>query len=195
MEDYVLRSWTGKTREPKSPKKAFARGRGWKDILADHFRNTRTAYFEFLAFEYTDCDSMLNKRHEMKKYWYLRNHVSSELSLMQSVHNLQKVIQSIQMFQDEGERNQVVPSNLKEKEWYVKDSPGVSSVDDLKGFPVLKKRKEYRTKVGDDIDFEEIKDAAKRYAAALSGLPEFAGEYFDVVAGGPPRVSQSLSLC
>ncbi len=190
MEDYVLRKWTGKVRESKSPKKAFARGRGWKDILADHFRNTRTAYFEFLAFEYEFCDDMLTKRHEMKKYWYLRNHVSSSCSPMQSVLLVGLVLKMFpfHLLQDEGERHTTVPSNHKEKEWYVKDSPGVSSVEDLKTFPVLKKRKEYKTKVGDDIDYEEIKQAAKNYAAATSGLPEFAGEYFDVVASGPPKV-------
>ncbi len=76
----------------------------------------------------------------------------------------------------------------------MKDSPGVSSVEDLKTFPVLKKRRAFRHKFGDDIDFEEIKTAAKNYAAATSGLPEFAGQYFDVVAEGPPRVITYMKL-
>ena len=85
MEEYVLRSWTGKLRDPKSPKKSYAKGRGWKDILSDHLRNTRTAYFEHLAFEYEFCDKMLDKRHEIKKLMYLRNHVSLRLSTSQSL--------------------------------------------------------------------------------------------------------------
>ncbi len=81
-----------------------------------------------------------------------------------------------------------VPSNKTEKEWFVKDSPNVSSVEDLKTTPVLKKRPEYESAKGADIDFDEIREAAKNLAAAMTGLPEFAAEYFDVIQEGLPKV-------
>ncbi len=75
MEDYILRTWSGNVKDSRSPKKASA-ARGWKKILHDHLRNTRTGYFEHIAAPYQFCDEMLNHRHNIKKFMYQRNHVS-----------------------------------------------------------------------------------------------------------------------
>ena len=94
--------------------------------------------------------------------------------------------------QGEGERNNTVPSNLTEKKWYVEDSPNVSSVEELKDTPVLRKKKPYKVHRGDEINFDEISEAVEKLAAHYAGLPEFAGSTFNVVRDGPPSVSLPL---
>ena len=91
-------------------------------------------------------------------------------------------------FQDEGERNATVPSNRQEKEWFVQDSPAVSNLEDLKDTRVTRKKKPGKLKVGDEIVYEEISEAAKNLAAATTGLPEFAADYFNVATSGLPKV-------
>ncbi len=96
------------------------------------------------------------------------------------------------ILQGEGERNTTVPSNRQEKLWFIEDSPNVSSLEDLKTAPVLRKRKPMSNKHGVEVDHEDMEKSVNELAAHYAGIPEFAGASFNIVQDGVPKVRFAL---
>ena len=81
-----------------------------------------------------------------------------------------------------------MPSNRQEKLWFVEQTPAVSHIDDLKNTPVQRKRLVYDNIRGEEIVNEDVQAAVNNLSAFYAGLPEFAGNTFDLVEGGLPTV-------
>ncbi len=70
----------------------------------------------------------------------------------------------------------------------------MSSLEDLKTAPVLRKRKPFEYPQGAEIDLEDIEESVNNLAAYYAGLPEFAGASFDIVKDGVPPVNYLFHL-
>ncbi len=88
------------------------------------------------------------------------------------------------------ERRSHCPSLATEKEWCVADTPGMNSVEDLKTTKIVRKKKDFPSKFGNDPDPDEVRQAIDELAAIQTGLPAFAAELFNLGSNQPiPDVS------
>ncbi len=181
FEKYVLPRWQRSGAKHTPSKSPFSKNRSWHKILAEHFNNHRTRYFNYKGRTAKTLDEWVVKRHDAKLDLYTKNLVSWQPIQLHAQLWRQSCLQLRSLLQTsatEATASTQPASLAKERQWFTDSTKKVSHVEDLKDYEVRYDGTEWTWVVGEPAtDLDAIQSEINKVQSLRYGMPAFLSDH------------------